>query len=323
MSWAIKSFPEYGTSTVRVLNQKAWSYMETESRNKKARDLQAKSTRDLLRLINEEDKKIAQAVRETIPRIEDVINKFVSTFKSGGTIYYVGAGTSGRLGVLDAAEIPPTFGVPDDRVVGLIAGGEEAFTSAQEGREDDRLAGKKLAEENDISEDDLVIGISASGKTPFVLGCLEAADDAGAATASITNNKGQPIVKPSDVSVALETGPEVIAGSTRMKAGTAQKMVLNMISTVSMIKLGKVYDNLMVDVVASNEKLKERARRILRELTEADEVEIEKTLEASNYEVKPAVLALKGRLSVKKARKLLESHGGYLDSALKDLEERG
>ncbi|MFP4136375.1 MAG: N-acetylmuramic acid 6-phosphate etherase [Candidatus Acetothermia bacterium] len=297
--------------------------METESRNKKTRDLQAKSTRDLLRLINEEDKKIAEAVRETIPRIKDVINKFVSTFKSGGTIYYVGAGTSGRLGVLDAAEIPPTFGVPDDRVVGLIAGGEEAFTSAQEGREDDRLAGKKLTEENDISEDDLVIGISASGRTPFVLGCLEAADDAGAATASITNNKGQPIVKPSDVSVALETGPEVIAGSTRMKAGTAQKMVLNMISTVSMIKLGKVYDNLMVDVVASNEKLKERARRILRELTEADEVEIEKTLEASNYEVKPAVLVLKGRLSVKKARKLLESHGGYLDSALKDLEERG
>ncbi|MFW6190840.1 MAG: N-acetylmuramic acid 6-phosphate etherase [Candidatus Bipolaricaulota bacterium] len=296
--------------------------METESR-KKTRDLQAKSTRDLLRLINEEDKKIAEAVRETIPRIKDVINKFVSTFKSGGTIYYVGAGTSGRLGVLDAAEIPPTFGVPDDRVVGLIAGGEEAFTSAQEGREDDRLAGKKLTEENDISEDDLVIGISASGRTPFVLGCLEAADDAGAATASITNNKGQPIVKPSDVSVALETGPEVIAGSTRMKAGTAQKMVLNMISTVSMIKLGKVYDNLMVDVVASNEKLKERARRILRELTEADEVEIEKTLEASNYEVKPAVLVLKGRLSVKKARKLLESHGGYLDSALKDLEERG
>ncbi|MBS3765726.1 N-acetylmuramic acid 6-phosphate etherase [Candidatus Bipolaricaulota bacterium] len=293
--------------------------METEGRNENSKNLQKKSTREILRLINDEDRRVADAVRNEIPRIESVIREFVTTFKNGGTIYYVGTGTSGRLGVLDASEIPPTFGVPEGRVVGLIAGGVEALTSAREGREDDRVAGERLAKEKDITDGDLIIGISASGTTPFVLGCLEAANNNGAATASITNNLCQPIEKYSDTSVVVETGPEVIAGSTRMKAGTAQKMVLNMISTVSMIRLGKVYDNLMVDVVASNQKLKKRAKRILNELTSAEEAKIEEVLETSDYEVKPAILAVKGQLSVKEARKLLQSHDGYLDSALKDL----
>lgn len=290
--------------------------MKTEERNRKSRNLQERSTAEILRRINEEDQKVAVAVREEIPRIKSVVQKFVATFKNGGTVYYVGAGTSGRLGVLDAAEIPPTFGVSRDRVVGLIAGGDEALTSALEGQEDDREAGKRLIREKKVNADDLVIGISASGSTPFVLGCLESASKKGAGTAAITNNKDQPIGKFSEVTVVVETGPEVIAGSTRMKAGTAQKMVLNMISTVSMIRLGKVYDNLMVDVVASNEKLKDRAKRILRELTDADEEEIEKTLVACDYRVKPSILSIKEQISVTKAREKLQEHDGFLESAL-------
>lgn len=290
--------------------------MKTEEPNEDAEGLHDKNTKEVLEIINSEDKKIATAVEEEIPEIEATVEVFARTIKNGGSVYYVGAGTSGRLGVLDASEIPPTFGLEEDRVVGLIAGGKEAVTSAKESREDDKEAGKKLVREKKVTSSDMVIGISASGRTPFVLGCLEEARGNGADTAGITNNAGAPIGKFSDVTITAETGPEVIAGSTRMKAGTAQKMILNMISSAAMIRLGKVYDNYMVDLVASNEKLKERSKRILESLTGADKELITAVLEESEYEVKPAILALKEDLSIAEARRELDACDGYLGRAL-------
>ncbi len=290
--------------------------MKTEEPNEEAEGLHEKSTKEVLEIINSEDKKVATAVEEEIPEIEAAVENFARTIKGGGSVYYVGAGTSGRLGVLDASEISPTFGVEEDRVVGLIAGGKEAVTSAKESREDDKEAGKELVREKKVTSGDMVIGISASGRTPFVLGCLEEARGKGVDTAGITNNSGAPIGKFADVTITAETGPEVIAGSTRMKAGTAQKMILNMISSAAMIRLGKVYDNYMVDLVASNEKLKERSKRIVKSLTGADKERITAVLEESEYEVKPAILAIKEGLTIAEARRELDACDGYLGRAL-------
>ena len=292
--------------------------MKTEEPNEDAEGLHQKSTEEVLEIINSEDKKVAATVGEEIPEIEETVEVFARTIKDGGSVYYVGAGTSGRLGVLDASEIPPTFGLKEDRVMGLIAGGKDAVISAKEGREDDREAGKQLIRERNIGEADLVIGISASGSTPFVLGCLEEANSNGSATAGISNNGEAPISKYSDITITAETGPEIIAGSTRMKAGTAQKMILNMVSTAAMVKLGKVYDNFMVDLIASNEKLKDRAKRIIKSLTGAGEERIETVLKESNYEVKPAVLAIKEGLTVAEARQELDACAGYLGRALEE-----
>ncbi len=294
--------------------------MKTEARNEDAKNLHKKETGEILRLINEEDKTVADAVGEALPEIEEAVNLFVKSFRNGGRVFYVGAGTSGRLGILDASEIPPTFGVSENRVVGLIAGGKEAITSAQEKTEDERSSGERLAEEKGIGKNDFVVGISASGRTPFVLGCLEYSSDRGASTASITNNRNAQVERTSDVTIVAETGPEIIAGSTRMKAGTAQKMILNMISTASMIRLGKVFDNLMVDVVPSNEKLKNRATGIVKTVTGMEEGRIEEKLKESEYEVKPAILSLVGNISVSVAREYLKKHEGYLDAALDDVE---
>lgn len=296
--------------------------MKTESRNQNAKNLHEKDTREVLRIINQEDSSVADAVGKALRDIELAVESFVDSFRKGGRIIYVGAGTSGRLGVLDAAEIPPTFGVPEGRVIGEIAGGEEAITSAREGCEDDREAGEARAQEKRIEEKDFVLGISASGRTPFVLGYLEAASKNGADTAGITNNPDTQLEKASDVTIVAETGPEVIAGSTRMKAGTAQKMVLNMISTAAMIRLGKVYDNLMVDVVASNEKLKDRARNIVEGLTEAGKDDINAILKETGYEVKPAILALRADLTVTEARNRLDRNDGHLDLALEEVEDQ-
>ena len=293
--------------------------METEKRNEVARNLHKKDTGEVLRIINEEDKKVATAVRQTLPEIEEAVDLFVDTFRNGGRVFYVGAGTSGRLGIIDASEIPPTFGVPEGKVIGLIAGGRKAITSAREGREDERSAGERIVDERSIEKKDLIIGISASGRTPFVLGCLEVGGSKGVPTVGITNNSNAPMKEVSKVTIIAETGPEVIAGSTRMKAGTAQKMILNMISTASMVRLGKVYDNLMVDVVASNEKLRSRARKIVKIVTGEKEEKIDKALENANFEVKPAILSLLGNLSEKEAREYLEKTNGYLDAALAEV----
>ena len=293
--------------------------METEERNRRARNLHKKDTGEVLRIINEEDKKVATAVQETLPEIEEAVDLFVDSFRNGGRVFYVGAGTSGRLGIIDASEIPPTFGVPEGKVIGLIAGGRKAITSAREGREDERSAGERIVEERSIEKKDLIIGISASGRTPFVLGCLEAGGNKGVPTVGITNNRNAAMEKVSKVTIVAETGPEVIAGSTRMKAGTAQKMILNMISTASMVRLGKVYDNLMVDVVASNEKLRSRARKIVKIVTGEKEEKVDEALENANFEVKPAILSLLGNLSEDEAREYLEKTNGHLDAALAEV----
>lgn len=290
--------------------------MKTEERNDNSRNLHKKSIAGILQIINQEDQKVAGAVRRALPEIERAVEKYVDSCRCGGTVYYIGAGTSGRLGVLDASEMPPTFGVPEDRTEGVIAGGKEALMSAKEGSEDNREEGKKLIEKREISKNDFVVGITASGTTPFVLGCLEETQKRSIPNAGITNNSGAQVENFTDITMVVETGPEVITGSTRMKAGTAQKMVLNMLSTAAMIKLGKVYDNVMVDMVASNSKLRRRAKRILSTLTSVDEKEIEEVLAETDYHVKPALLALKANIEVEKAIGILKQNDGYLDRAL-------
>jgi len=291
----------------------------TEQRNPKSRDLDKKSIAEILRIMNEEDRSVAEAVGCELEAIERVVHAFVKTYKRGGRIFYVGAGTSGRIGVLDAAELPPTFGIPPDRVQGIMAGGLEAFFRANESLEDDREAGRRVVREKEMDERDLVIGLTASGETPFVLGCLEEAKQRGATTVGITNNPNSSITQEADIVVVVVVGPEVIAGSTRLKGGTAQKLVLNMISTAAMVKLGKVYDNLMIDVQANNQKLRRRAETILKELTGADLNRIRTTLAEASYEVKPALLMLKANIPYPEAKRLLKKHRGFVREALREL----
>ena len=291
----------------------------TEQRNPKSRDLDKKSIAEILRIMNEEDRSVAEAVGRELEAIERVVHAFVKTYKRSGRIFYVGAGTSGRIGVLDAAELPPTFGIPPDRVQGIMAGEIEAFFRADESLEDDREAGRRVVREKEVNERDLVIGLTASGETPFVLGCLEEAKQRGATTVGITNNPNSSITQEADIVVVVVVGPEVIAGSTRLKAGTAQKLVLNMISTASMVKLGKVYDNLMIDVQANNQKLRRRAETILKELTGADLERIRTALAEAGYEVKSALLMLKANIPYPEAKRLLEKHHGFVREALREL----
>jgi N-acetylmuramic acid 6-phosphate etherase len=295
----------------------------TEQRNPKSRDLDKKSVAEILRIMNEEDKSVAEAVSHELEAIERVVHAFVKTYERGGRIFYVGAGTSGRIGVLDAAELPPTFGIPPERVQGIMAGGLEAFFRADESLEDDREAGRIVVREKQMNERDLVIGLTASGETPFVLGCLEEAKRRGITTVGVTNNPNSTITREVDIAVIVVVGPEVIAGSTRLKAGTAQKLVLNMISTTAMIKLGKVYDNLMVDVQANNQKLRRRAESILSELTGADPERIRTALAEAGYEVKPALLMLKANIPYPEAKRLLGKHRGFVREALRELGAEG
>lgn len=239
----------------------------TENRNINTMDIDKISTVEMLEKINNEDKNVPLAVKKEIPQIAELIEKAVERMRKGGRIIYIGAGTSGRLGVLDASECPPTYGVEPELVQGVIAGGEEAMFKAKEGAEDsEELAVLDLKERN-LNKKDIVIGIAASGRTPYVIGALKFAKENGALTASISCNKNSPIAKEADIEIAPVVGAEVVTGSTRMKSGTAQKLVLNMISTGVMIKLGKVYENLMVDVKATNAKLVERSKKIVMEAT--------------------------------------------------------
>ncbi len=293
--------------------------MKTEERNENARNLHEKSTKEILKIINREDQKVAKVVAEALPQVEALVEKFVKTYREGGNICYIGAGTSGRIGVLDASEIPPTFSVSPDRVKGLIAGGKKAFAFPEESVEDDRGAGADKVEK-EMNEGDFLIGIAASGETPFVLEGLRKAKEMGCKTGAITSNKNSSIEELAETAVVAETGPEVVAGSTRMKAGTAQKMILNMISTAAMINLGKVYDNFMVDVVPKNNKLKKRAVRILQGLTDREEEDIKVALEKSEYEVKPALLMLKYEVPVDVAQKTLKDNNGFIEAAVEEFE---
>lgn len=291
----------------------------TEAINPNSKDLDRKPLEEVLRIINAEDQKVAEAVGQVIDQIAQAVKVFVKCYQQGGRIFYVGAGTSGRLGILDAVECPPTFSVPPDRIQGVLAGGKEAIFEAREGFEDDRAAGASAAAEKKISDKDFVVGLSASGGAPFVLGFVEAAGKKGVTTAAITSNPASAIVRLVDIPIAPVVGPEVIAGSTRMKAGTAEKLILNMLSTTAMVCLGKVDGNLMIDLKTKNQKLRRRAKGILQLLTNENLDTIEKVLLETNYEVKPTLLMLKAKISYPEAKKFLQKHRGFVREALAEL----
>src|SRR5262245_33072349 len=247
--------------------------MLTEQRNPLSMHIDRATTLEMLQIMNDEDATVASSVRQALPDIARAVDAIVERLRRGGRLIYVGAGTSGRLAVLDAAEAPPTFSTPPDLIHAIMAGGEPTLTHAVEGAEDDRQAGYDSIREADVTERDAVVGVAASGRTPFVLGALEAANERGAVTIGVSCNAPSPLLDMAQIKIAALVGPEVITGSTRLKAGTAQKLILNMLSTASMIQLGKVYANLMVDVKVSNEKLAQRARRIVAEITGVSEEE--------------------------------------------------
>lgn len=287
----------------------------TESANPETAGIDTLSTLEIVRLINQEDSRVAQAVQRELPKIAQAVDLVVERLRHGGRMFYFGAGTSGRMGVLDASELPPTFSIPLDLVQGIIAGGDAALRRSAEAAEDDGDAGRQAAWDAGVGEKDVVVGISASGSSPWVVGTLEAAKERGAKVIALVCNPGGPLVRLADIAIVLTVGPEVIAGSTRMKAGTAQKMVLNMLSTATMIRLGKVYGNWMVDVRATNRKLRQRAIRILQEITGVDPQTAANTLEQTGYEVKPALVMLMAGVDLSEARYRLEAAQGVVRKA--------
>ena len=291
----------------------------TEQVNANSWNIDKLSTVDMLTLINEEDATVTLAVRRAIPQIALAVDLIVEALKAGGRLLYVGAGTSGRLGVLDAAECVPTFSVSPELVQGLIAGGEKAMFQSIEGAEDSAEHGARDLAERELAANDVVCGIAASGRTPYVLGAIRYAKSIDAKTIALSANRDAPLLQDVDVAIAIEVGPEVIAGSTRMKAGTAQKMVLNMLSTGSMIKLGKVYGNLMVDVKVSNRKLAERATGLVMQLTGADKEQAIAMLASAENEVKTAVVMGRLQVGAKRARNLLRDADGHLRDVIGDV----
>ncbi|AQM59006.1 N-acetylmuramic acid 6-phosphate etherase [Clostridium baratii] len=295
------------------------SNLTTESRNQNTLDIDKVSTIEMVRKINNEDKKVAEAVEKELPQIAEAIDGIVDRIHKGGRLIYMGAGTSGRLGILDASECPPTYGVSEELVQGLIAGGHEAIFRAKEGAEDSKELAVNDLKDKDLNSNDIVVGLAASGRTPYVIGGLEYANQIGALTISITCNKDSDVSKTSKIAISPVVGAEVITGSTRLKAGTAQKLVLNMLSTGTMIKLGKVYGNLMVDVRATNEKLVERAKRIVCEATNVSTEEATKYLEETKFDVKLAIFMILSGLNKEKAEEKLVKNKGYIARALENI----
>lgn len=267
-------------------------------------------------MINSEDKKVASAVEREIPSIAKAVDITVERLFSGGRLIYMGAGTSGRIGILDASECPPTYGTDPELVRAFIAGGEKAIVKSVEGAEDDPELGVNDLKNIKLNHNDVLVGIAASGRTPYVLGAVEYAKSIGAATVGISNNPGSALTHISDISICPVTGPEAVTGSTRMKAGTSQKLVLNMISTGVMIKYGKVYENLMVDVKASNDKLVERCKNIVMEAAGVPREEAEKVLKETNYNCKLAIFMLISNLNTEDAKRLLDENKGFIRKAL-------
>ena len=284
----------------------------TEKRNPASMKIDKMDTEEILQLINKEDKGVAEAVEEEIPQINNVIDMVAERMKKGGRLFYVGAGTSGRLGVLDAVECVPTFSVASDRVIGILAGGEKAMFRAQENIEDNQDFGAEAICNYEIGENDSVIGIAASGKTPYVIGAVKEANKRGAFTASLVCTNDSKLAEATQMAMTPIVGPEVVTGSTRMKAGTAQKMILNMISTTVMIKLGKVYSNLMVDLNASNQKLRQRAENIFQIITDAGREEAKEYLSRAEFNVKKAIVMYVKCCSLKEAEQLLAANNGVL-----------
>lgn len=290
----------------------------TERRNPRSRNLDQKSTLEVLRVINREDQQIAAAVRREIPKIARAVDAIVTRIRSGGRLFYIGAGTSGRLGVLDASECPPTFGVRRSLVQGIIAGGTRALTVSAEGAEDSAAEGARDLRGKHLRANDVVVGITASGSTPYVLGAVKLARKRGAYTIGLTTNRDTPLARTAYLSIEPVTGPEVIAGSTRMKSGTAQKIVLNMISTAAMVRLGYIYDNWMIGVAKTNDKLRKRALRNLREATGAKQTAAERVLRESAGDLRVALVMLKSGLNPGAARQLLAMHHGDTRHAIRD-----
>lgn len=288
----------------------------SETRNPATMALDQLPTLEMMHAFNQEDRKVPEAIAQVLPAIAEAVDLATASLQAGGRLIYLGAGTSGRLGVLDASECPPTFGVPHGLVIGLIAGGPGALLKAVEGAEDDPALGEADLKALDLTAVDMVIGLAASGRTPYVIGALRYARDVGCRTAAISCNPQSPIAQEAQVAISPVVGPEALTGSTRLKSGTAQKLVLNMISTGVMVKLGKVYQNLMVDVKATNVKLLDRACRIVVEATGAEREKARQALVLADNEVKPAILMLLANIDVAAARERLKQHNGYLREAL-------
>lgn len=286
------------------------SQMITEQRNVYSMHLDQMSALDIVTLMNNEDKKVPVAIEAVLPQIAQAVEKIVLAFQQGGRLIYLGSGTSGRLGVLDASECPPTFGVPNMMVRGLIAGGERAIREAVEGAEDDAEAGKMDLQNVALTEKDIVVGIAASGRTPYVIGGLEYANQLGCVTISIVSNPNSAMTKIAQINIDTVVGAEVLTGSSRLKSGTAQKLVLNMLTTASMVLLGKCYQNLMVDVQATNQKLKARAVRIVMQATDCDQVQAERALQQADNKTKLAIMmSLSGLEKVEAAALLAQQQG--------------
>ena len=293
------------------------STLITEQRNPNSMHVDSLSALEIVQLMNEEDKQVPLAIEKCLPQIAQAVECIVAAFQQGGRLVYIGAGTSGRLGVLDASECPPTFGVSPEMVKGIIAGGERALRHPIEGAEDSKEQAVVDLQTIQFSSKDVLVGIAASGRTPYVIGALEYAKSLGSVTVSIASNPNSAMANIVDIAIDTVVGAEVLTGSSRLKSGTAQKLVLNMLTTASMILMGKCYQNLMVDVQASNEKLKARAIRIVMQATDCDKALAEETLKQADQNAKLAIMMILSGLDRAQAEALLEKHHGKLQLALK------
>lgn len=291
--------------------------LTTEQRNPDTMNLDQMSTLDMVKAINQEDQKVAIAVSKQVNNIAKAIDLASLKFKNGGRLIYMGAGTSGRLGILDAVELVPTYGINPNRAIGLIAGGNSAIYKAVEGAEDSEKLGKQDLLDLKLTDNDVVIGLAASGRTPYVIGGLNYANSVGALTIAIACIKNSEIGKLAQVAIEAVVGPEAVTGSTRMKAGTAQKMILNMLSTGIMVKNGKVYQNIMIDVLPTNEKLVNRAQRIIMAISDVDQIKASKILKQADNNVPTAIVMAKMQVNKKQAQEMLLKHHGLVRDTLK------
>lgn len=294
----------------------------TEQVNENTKQLDQLNTVQILELINSEDQQVPHVIRQLIPEIAAAVDLIVGGLQNGGRLLYIGAGTSGRIGILDASECPPTFGTDPALIKGIIAGGTAAIQDAIEGAEDNEELGRADVVQHHVSSVDTLVGIAASGRTPYVIGAMKQAKAAGATVISICNNHNTPMSDHADVSIEAVVGPEAVMGSTRMKAGTAQKLILNMLSTTTMIRLGKVYDNLMVDVQATNHKLLIRAKKIIQLATNAPEETVDKAFLESDGHAKTAIIMILAKVDAQQAKQLLDESSGYVRKAIEMMEEK-
>ena len=290
--------------------------LTTEARNEATKKIDQVSTLEMVTLINQEDQKVAQAIEKVLPQIAAAIDAAAERFKKGGRLIYCGAGTSGRLGALDAIELTPTYSVSPERAFGILAGGEKAMYQAIEGAEDSKELAIEDLTQHQLTARDVVIAIAASGRTPYAVSAIEYGKKVGALTISVTCNNQSPMNQLAEIGIAPIVGPEVITGSTRMKAGSAQKMVLNLFSTGIMVKVGNIYQNLMVNVQPTNEKLIQRATNIIKEAAEIEESQAKEYLEAAQLEVAPAIVMAKAHVDFQKAKQLLAEHDGRISEVL-------